>query len=183
MTLLRCRNVRKKTRKWKQDRIQISYKMWKKYRTHSQKPVETAREKYFSPITSRISRRSKVLSNTIRYVINPSACHSHNVSPGDFLHSFTAKMEKIRSQITYRTPHLTQTTLLSTISLSLLLLFERYCMPCEAHHVSSWYSPFVCPKRDIWYDRHSCAFNCKGFISSWHCFCMFKTSSSAAFSK
>lgn len=89
---------RKAERKWKKDRLQVSYEIPRNCLRAYQQAVKAARASYFADIISRHSHSPKVLFETINSVLNPTPTASTSVTPDVFLSYFT-KIDDIRSAI------------------------------------------------------------------------------------
>ncbi len=74
----KCRQAE---RKWKQDKLQVSYEILRDCLRTYQKFVKTARSTYFSNLINSNAGRPKVLFSTINKVLNPIATTFPEVSP------------------------------------------------------------------------------------------------------
>lgn len=89
-------------RKWKQDKLQVSYGILKECLTTYQRAVKDAKANYFSTVISENANRPKVLFKTINSVLNPTENIVLEASKENcelFLHSFTHKIEQIKCGI------------------------------------------------------------------------------------
>lgn len=97
------RSCRKAERKWKKDKLQISFTMLRDPLFLYQDAVRKAKTKYLSDIITKHSYGSRVLFNTIYSVVNPpSTTHllGSPVTCENFLRFFVGKVDIIRSHIT-----------------------------------------------------------------------------------
>ncbi len=84
----KCRQAE---RKWKQDKLQVSYQILRDCLRTYQAFVKTARSTYFSNLINSNVGRPKVLFSTINKVLNPIATTFPEVSPAvcnDFFRGF-----------------------------------------------------------------------------------------------
>ncbi len=108
---------RKAERKWKRDKLQISYDCVKECMIHYQKTVKTAKANYFSDLIAKNAHSPKIWFNTINSVLNPMSNLYPDPSPmacENFLKFFTEKIDDIRSCIVPSPPELPQSTSIST---------------------------------------------------------------------
>uniref|UniRef100_A0A8C6LWY4 Reverse transcriptase domain-containing protein n=1 Tax=Nothobranchius furzeri TaxID=105023 RepID=A0A8C6LWY4_NOTFU len=96
------RECRRAERRWKKDKLQISYQImidtWARY----QKVVKDARNKFFSNIITASFGNQRVLYQTLNAVLSASDHHSLTTSDGQctqFLKIFLGKIASIRAQI------------------------------------------------------------------------------------
>jgi len=93
---------RRAERRWKKDKLQVSYEILRDSLCTFQKAVKAARTNCFSEVISKNCHRPKILFHTINSVVNPSS----DVLPkpslticNNFLHFFVDKIANIRSHI------------------------------------------------------------------------------------
>lgn len=92
---------RKAERKWKKDKLQVSYNILKDAMIKYQKAVKAAKTKYFSDLIRKIPNNPKVLFKTIDSVLNPEIVTGLDISQsmcGKFLEFFINKFD-IRASI------------------------------------------------------------------------------------
>lgn len=90
---------RRAERKWKRDKLQISYDYVKECMIHYQKTVKIVMANYFSDLIAKIAHSPKILFNTINIVLNPMSNVYPDPSPmacENFLKFFTDKINVIR---------------------------------------------------------------------------------------
>jgi len=93
---------RKAERRWKRDKLQVSYEMLKDTLSSYQHAAKAARTKYFSDLISRTAHCPRVLFGTINTVLNPTTLSLTESTPytcEDFLNFFVRKIELIRERI------------------------------------------------------------------------------------
>lgn len=86
-TYILRQSCRQTERKWKKDRLQVSYGIFRSRFLDYQKAVKEAGEKYFVDIISKNSHSPRVLFNRVNFVLNPAAiaCHlTTSISCDDF---------------------------------------------------------------------------------------------------
>ena len=93
---------RRAERKWKRDKLQVSFIHLRQCLINYQKCVKTERAKYFSEIISRHVNRPKVLFDTINKILKPPVTVPNEATLDTcelFLTFFINKISSIRSQI------------------------------------------------------------------------------------
>ena len=110
-------------RKWKKDKLQVSFQMLRDCRRHYQKTVKDSKRKHFSDITPSNCHKTCVLFNTIDSVLHAPQTACVEASPAvceNFLYFFfTDKVTSIRAQISPSAYDHSISALLSSTSLSL----------------------------------------------------------------
>lgn len=130
------RACRKAERRWRRDRLQISYELLKDTLRTYQHAVKAARTKYFSDLINRTAHCPKVLFSTINTVLNPSIApllDSTLYTCEDFLNFFVSKIEHIRKDIVPSSIVLEVPMLSSCIFDS----FDHVSLPCLANLVKN----------------------------------------------
>lgn len=116
---------RKAERKWKKDRLQISFDILKSSLFNYQMAVKQAKSNFFSRLISDNAKRPKVLFDTIDSILNPTTNILSEASIElceDSLNHFTQKIDDIRSSIVPSEPcHLQLSCPMSYLTLNLSL--------------------------------------------------------------
>ena len=137
------RVCRKAERKWKHDKLQISFEILRDTRLNYQDAVKVARTKYFSDLISNNSHNPKILFRSINSVIRPAPSPTLDMSPTkceEFLKYFISKVEDIRMNISPSTRDLA----VSLVCSSDLVCFQPITLPSLIEIVSSMTSA-TCP--------------------------------------
>uniref|UniRef100_A0A8P4K1H9 Reverse transcriptase domain-containing protein n=1 Tax=Dicentrarchus labrax TaxID=13489 RepID=A0A8P4K1H9_DICLA len=96
------RECRRAERKWKKDKLQVSFQMLGNCWRHYQKTVKDAKRKHFSDMILSNCHKPRVLFNTIDSLLNAPQTACMEASPAvceNFLHFFIDKVTSIRAQI------------------------------------------------------------------------------------
>ncbi len=96
------RLCRRAERKWKKDKLQVSYEIFKNRLTNYQKTIKMARVKYFSGLIEKNRGNPRFLFSTLNAVINPPVSEGSDVSIQtceNFCIYFLDKISDIRSSI------------------------------------------------------------------------------------
>ncbi len=96
------RLCRRAERKWKKDKLQVSYEIFKNRLSNYQKTVKMARVKYFSGLIEKNRGNPRFLFSTLNAVINPPVSESSDVSLHtceNFRIYFSDKISDIRCSI------------------------------------------------------------------------------------
>ncbi len=134
---------RKAERKWKKDKLQISFQILRNHLHKLQEAVKSARSLYFSNLFSNSSHNPKILFNTINSVICPPPNTTLDPSPAkcmEFSTFFINKVEAIRHNFN---PSTCNSTILQFCS-SRLSSFSPISLPTLTQIVSSM-KPATCP--------------------------------------
>jgi len=97
------RECRRAERKWKKDKLQVSFDILKETWLKYQKTVKSEKTKYFSDIVLRNRGKPHILFNTINTALNkkqPVELDTSSVSSEQCLQYFVSKISNIRAQIT-----------------------------------------------------------------------------------
>lgn len=137
------RKAERAERKWKKDKLQVSYQHLRYCLAKYQQCIKAERTKYFSDIIFKHVHRPKVLFNTINKVHNPAVTNCHEATSDNceyFLRFFTSKLDTIQSQIS---PPAYDLSDLSSCS-SVLTNFEPFSLSSLTHIISHM-KPCTCP--------------------------------------
>lgn len=96
------RQCRIAERKWKKDKLRVSYEMLRDSLKQYQIAVKTAKSNYFSEVIAKKAHRPKVIFKTIDSVLNPTTAGYPTATPEickKFLEFFVDKIQDSRAQI------------------------------------------------------------------------------------
>ena len=100
------RNCRKAERKWRKNKIQINYNIFKYHLKAYNTAIKQERRKHFSTLIHNNQNNPKVLFKTIDQLINPDfkQTQSSDLSCDDFAVHFSSKIDFIRSNLLLSQP-------------------------------------------------------------------------------
>lgn len=91
---------RQAERKWKKDKLQVSYGIFLQYLKAYQVTVKKAKANYFSELINSQANRPKVLFKAIYTFLNPANTVDTSLTCDEFSDYFIRKSDLIRSSIT-----------------------------------------------------------------------------------